>query len=272
MKNYQNQINIQLKHLISLSRQNYVLRQNQDVIKSNDIFVQHLQDVVNHLANAGETLESHSFEMIEQMSNCINNTATASVSMDYSRDVMKKKRAYMYKPLKFKCNKCTDFFNDKSSLNNHQTVHLNLSYSCIKCNKVLYSHQSFVNHLSIHKTGEHVCQQCHKSFSLKTTLTNHLCVHNNTTDICKSCTTKFQRRAKYLKHVEKCTMSMSSNIEEDIINFDAFLVEYKVRYCYLFKRSHIGCNFFKKKKDSEIQTMTVLMHYYCSIFKKIEDL
>ena len=40
--------------------------------------------MVNHLTNAGETLQSHSFEMIEQMSNCINNTDTASVSVDYS--------------------------------------------------------------------------------------------------------------------------------------------------------------------------------------------
>ena len=131
---------------------------------------------MNHLTNAGETLQSHSFEMIEQMSNCINNTATASVSMDYSCNVMKKKRAYTYKPLKFKCNKCTDSFNDETTLNNHQTVHLKLSYSCSKCNKVLYSHQSFLNHLSVHKTGEHVCQECQKSFSLKTTLTNHLCM------------------------------------------------------------------------------------------------
>ena len=84
LKNYQNQIDIQLKHLISLSRQNYILHKNQDVIKSNDIFVWNLQDMVNHLTNAGETLQSHSFEMIEQMSNCINNTDTASVSVDYS--------------------------------------------------------------------------------------------------------------------------------------------------------------------------------------------
>ena len=44
---------------------------------------------LNHLTNARDTLQSHSFEMIEQMSNCINNTDTASVSMDYSRNVMK---------------------------------------------------------------------------------------------------------------------------------------------------------------------------------------
>ena len=223
LKNYQNQIDIQLKHLISLSRQNYILHKNQDVIKSNDIFVWNLQDVVNHLTNARETLQLHSFEMIEQMSNCINNTDTASVSMDYSQNVMKKKRAY--KPLKFKCNKCAKSFNDKTSLNNHQTVHLKLSYSCSKCNKVLYSHQSFVNHLSVHKTGEHVCQQCQKLFSLKTTLTNHLHIYSNTTDICKSCTKEFQSRAGYLKHVEKCTMSISSNSEDDITDFDAFLVE-----------------------------------------------
>ena len=164
LKNYQNQTDIQLKHLISLTRQNYVLHQNQHVIKSNDIFVWNLQDVANHLTNAGETLQSHSFEMIEQMSNCKNNTAIASVSMDYLCNVMKKKRAYMYKPLKFKCNKCTDSFNDKTSLNNHQTVHLKLIYSCSKCNKILYSHQSFLNHLSVHKTGEHVCQECQKLF------------------------------------------------------------------------------------------------------------
>ena len=220
LKNYQNQIDIQLKHLISLSRQNYVLHQNQEIIQCNDIFVWNLQDVANNLTNAGETLQSHSFEMIEQMSNCINDLGK-SVTMDYSHNVFKKKG--IYKSLKFKCNRCADSFNSKTSLSNHQTVHFKTSYACSKCNKLLYSQQSFLNHLAVYEIRQYVCQQCHKSFSLKSTLTNHLHVHNNTTDVCTTCKSKFQSRAKYLKHIETC--SRSPNVEEDVIDFNGFLVE-----------------------------------------------
>ena len=57
LKNYQDQMEVQLKHLISLSKHNYVLCQNNDVVKSNDTFVCNLQDLADHLTNAGETLQ-----------------------------------------------------------------------------------------------------------------------------------------------------------------------------------------------------------------------
>ena len=47
LKNYQDQMEIHLKHLISSSRQNYVLCQNEEADKLNDIFVQNLQDLSN---------------------------------------------------------------------------------------------------------------------------------------------------------------------------------------------------------------------------------
>ena len=183
--------------------------------------MQNLQDMANNLRNAGQTLESNSFEMIEHMSKCINDPDASYVKMNFSQNVGKKK--VHYKPLKFKCNKCFDSFNDKSSLVNHHTVHYKMSYSCSKCTKVLCSYQSFLNHLSVHKSGEHVCQQCEKSFSLKSSLTNHLHVHNDTTDVCTTCKKEFRSRAKYLKHVHTCVKS--SQVDEGVTDFDSFLVE-----------------------------------------------
>ena len=84
LRNYQAQIDIQLKHLISLSRQNYVLRQKQEVLKGIDTFVWNLQDMANNFKNAGQTIESNSFEMIEKMSKCINDPDASYVKMNFS--------------------------------------------------------------------------------------------------------------------------------------------------------------------------------------------
>ena len=78
LKNYQDQMEIQLKHVISLSTQNYVLCHNQEAVKSNDSFVCNLQDLANHLTNTGETLQRNSFEMTENMSTSINDPHASS--------------------------------------------------------------------------------------------------------------------------------------------------------------------------------------------------
>ena len=187
LKNDQNQMEIQLKHLISFSRRNYVLHQNGEVLKLNDIFVWNLQDLSNQLTSAGGKLQTNSFEMIEKMSTFINDPDASTVNTDFSRNVSRKKK-FCSKLLYFKCKKCSKSFKDKKSLTNHQSVHYKMSYSCSKCNKVLYSHQSFTNHMYVRKTGKNKCQQCQKIFLLKSTLTNHLCVHNSTCDVCQKCT------------------------------------------------------------------------------------
>ena len=46
-------------------------------LKGNDTFVQNLQDMESNLRNAGQTLESNSFEMIEHMPKCINDPDTS---------------------------------------------------------------------------------------------------------------------------------------------------------------------------------------------------
>ena len=71
--------------------------------------------------------------------------------------------------------------------------------------------QPFKNHISVHKTGEHTCQQCKKTFLLKSTLTNHLCVDSNNTGMCTRYTKRFYSRAKFLKHVETCSMDSNGD-------------------------------------------------------------
>ena len=97
MNNYKNQLEIQLNHIISLSTQNYVLHKNQKVVKSNDSFVHILQDLANHLRNAGETLERNSFEMIDNMSTSINDPQASFVRNDFSWNVGIKKQTGCHK-------------------------------------------------------------------------------------------------------------------------------------------------------------------------------
>ena len=131
----QNQSDSQLKNLISLSAHNYVLRQNQEVVKMNEIFVHKLKDMANILRNVGKTLEGNSFELIDTMSTLINDKV--NVNLDFPRNISKSKK-HPVKQFMFKCDKCSKSFSEKSSLNNHKSLHLKLSFSCSKCTKVLF--------------------------------------------------------------------------------------------------------------------------------------
>ena len=77
---------------------------------------------------------------------------------------------------RFPCQSCHKIFASKSSLNNHQRIHMRQEDTCKKCQKSFKSRKSYLDHVSYGHTDEPVvqCYYCGKYFWNPTQGDNHV--------------------------------------------------------------------------------------------------
>ena len=103
----------------------------------------------------------------------------------------------------FVCRKCTHAFDNKESLENHNTVKHGQEFLCTVCGKALHGKRSFLTHLTIHEGKPFSCpyQDCGKKFLTQKILTDHINVHTGLQPYgCSTCGVKFSRSASLSRH------------------------------------------------------------------------
>ena len=120
----------------------------------------------------------------------------------------------------FSCKYCQLTFRDKSTVKDHEKVHIKKghniktensdgTYFCKFCKKDFFELKALELHEQVHKSKDHTCKICMSKLSTRQHLLVHERIHTGEMAYsCKYCQTKFNNKANCKRH-EKSTYCKS---------------------------------------------------------------